>query len=213
MELLTLNQIAAKEKVKTSDERWSELTTPPNTTIGFGATALGAVWLSGAVPGNRALGAVAGAVLGNFVFNALYDDAKQTGTEIIESLKHPLTQQTKSTGSVISKIEGGGANVDSVDLANTAVGAMDGVSMVESVAHRYDPTWHPYGDNTIITAEQIKNTSPVVLHELEQETGRTFNPGDSLFIHPQVGSNKDKFHRKYRKHWYQWWLPRNPHDI
>ena len=146
LETASLAQIIQKERGKTSDARWAELTTPPSGAIGYAATGAGALWAASSVGGEYRLpAALLGGVLFNYFANAVADDARQTGTELQDAVTHPLRAQTASTGKVVSAIEGNGGKPDVVDVLNTVAGAMDGDAMVQSVRHRNDPTWHPYG--------------------------------------------------------------------
>ena len=141
---LTLLQIEQLERQKTSDDRWRELTTPPDSALGYAAGLGGALLVANVAPQNWRIPAlIGGGIAGNFAFNSLKDDAQETIDEIKDV---GVSGQTAATGTVINAIEGGGKTPTAVDLAKTALAAADGVGMVESVKHRHDISWHPdYG--------------------------------------------------------------------
>ena len=197
----TFVQIEQLERVKTSEDRWREATTPPQGPVAFGLAALGAVMATRMFSGGaRVPAAVLGALGANFLVNTLREDAEKTAQELRDSVTDPITTQTSSTGKVINSLEGGDATPDAVDVANTLIAGMDGVGVVQSVAHRNDPVWHPYGDTTLVETQSDVDTLAAA------GVGR--HVGDTLFEAPVCKTVGDT--TPYRTHWYQFYYKRPP---
>ena len=198
---VTFVQIEQLERQKTSEDRWREATTVPHGPVALGLTAFGAVMATQLVSGTAKVPvAVLGALGANFLVNTLREDGEKTAQEVRDSLTNPVTEQSTSTGKVINWLEGGDATPDAVDAGNTLLAGMDGVGVVQSVAHRNDPVWHPYGDNTVVETQDDVDTLAAA--------GVDRSIDDTLFKAPVCETVGDT--TPYRKHWFQFYYKKPP---
>lgn len=183
---LTLAQIVDRENAKTPEERWSELTTPPKSVGGFVGTGAGAFVLRDlGVPGM-----VAGAVLGNYVANALRDD-----------LSDPGKLQRDADRDFSRSFDGWLAGKNKLQVSDglhLAESAFDGEGLVNSVEHRRDPDWHPDMEPLFVNDQETQAALA--------DAGVQRDVGDQLYATDAVSKIGS-----YRTHWWQLWKRRAPY--